>query len=211
MAELPPLLSRVRLSGPITTILRVVGHAQPGSSSTNTRGSDDPLPPRAAVFPQDNQALSWDVPLVKAERVVGKIASPRLSGEGLRVFDTVKARSAALGSATAHKSFIDSLVACLWVAGVGDDAYNSEGVGAIMGWFKPGIVPIAGRKILARPLLQQRRRQGRGIEIVDLPQLHFHAEGDEIAITDANGLPIGGPIHKDIDRVHHVLKGGLRP
>jgi hypothetical protein len=30
---------------------------------------------------------------------------------------------------------------------------------------------------------------------------------DFVTITDANGFPITGPIHKDIDGVHHILKG----
>ena len=59
--------------------------------------------------------------------------------------------------------------------------------------------------------MQQGCSQNFRVEIVSLSELHLDDKGDDVTITDANGFPITGPIHKDIDGVHHILKGGLRP
>jgi hypothetical protein len=165
--------------------------------------------PKTAARHEDDQSLNRETLLFKAKGVVVPIARPGFAREGLGVLHAVEARGVALGPVIADIGFIDGLIARLRVAGIRDDARDSEGVGPIMGRFKPSVVAIARRKILPRRLLQKGRSQDLGIELIVLPKLHFHAEVDDIAVTHANGFPVRGPIEKDIHRVHHVFKGRL--
>jgi hypothetical protein len=64
---------------------------------------------------------------------------------------------------------------------------------------------------LSRFLLQRSRRQYFGVEVIGSPELHFHVEVDDIAITDANGVAVGAAVDEDVHGVHHILEGWLGP
>src|SRR5262245_44962296 len=114
------------------------------------------------------------------------IAIPRCAREGLRIGHAVKARDGTLRPVAAYKGGLNRLRPRLGITGIRNAARDPEGIGAVMGRLELCVVAVAGGKILARFVLQRRRRQDTGIAVLGVPELHLHLEVDAITIPDAD-------------------------
>ena len=81
-------------------------------------------------------------------------------------------RVVTLRPVAAHKGGLNRLRSRLGITGIRNAAGDPEGIGAVKGRLEPRAVAVAGGKILARFVLQRRRRQDIGVDVLGVLELH---------------------------------------